>query len=217
MKRVIVVGAGGHAKIIVDMLQQNGEYEVTGLVDNAAENGFWNIPILGKDDDLVNIYQEMGIKYAFVALGNGKLREKVTARVLSAGFKLINVISKHSVISPRTLLGVGNAIMPGSIINADVKIGNGCIINTNASIDHDGNIGDYTHVAPGSVVCGGVKIGSQCLLGAGCRVIDCMVIGNNTLIGAGAAVVVNIEGNCTVVGVPARIIKKNNIVEDKNE
>lgn len=204
-----MLGAGGHAKVITDILLKNEEYDVVGLIDEADKEGFWNIPVLGGDEMLETIYRDMGISNAFVALGNGRLREKVTKKAKRAGFRLINAVSKDAVISPRASLGEGIAIMPGAVINADVEIGDGCIINTNASIDHESIIGDYTHIAPGCAICGGVSIGKHCLIGVGSRVIDHLQIGDDTLVGAGATVVKSIVGNCTVVGVPARIIKEN--------
>lgn len=201
------MGAGGHAKVIVDILQQNMEYEVVGLVDQKDKDGFWGIPVLGDDKDLPELRREINIDYAFVALGNGMLREKVTKKVIAAGFELINVISKYAVVSNRVKIGSGTAIMPEAVINADVVLGDGCIINTNASVDHEDVIGDYTHIAPGCALSGKVTVGRQCLLGTGCRVIDGITIGDNTIIGAGAVVISEIERDCTAVGVPARAIK----------
>lgn len=201
------MGAGGHAKVIVDILQQNMEYEVVGLIDQKGKEGFWSIPVLGDDDDLPKLRIEMNVDYAFVALGNGMLREKVTQKVLAAGFELINVISKYAVVSNRVKIGIGTVVMPGAVINADVVIGDGCIINTNASVDHEDVIGAYTHIAPGCAISGKVTVGRQCLLGTGCRVIDEIAIGDNAIIGAGAVVIREIEGNCTAVGVPAKSVK----------
>ena len=200
------MGAGGHAKVIVDILQQNMEYEVVGLVDQDGKEGFWGIPVLGDDEDLPKLHTELNIDYAFVALGNGMLRERVTKKVAAAGFELINVISKYAVVSNRVEIGNGTVIMPGAVINADAVMGNGCIVNTNASVDHEDVIGDYTHIAPGCALSGKVTVGRQCLLGTGCRVIDGITIGDNTIIGAGAVVIRKIHGDCTVAGIPARAI-----------
>ncbi len=209
VKKVIIVGAGGHAKVIVDMLQKNGEFEVVGFIDRAGAEGFWNIPVLGTDETVGRVCREMAIKYVFVALGSGKLREKVTEKVLAEGLQLINVVSSYAIVSDRARLGKGVAVMPGAVINADVEIGDGCIINTNASVDHDGKIGDYTHIAPGSTVSGYVSIGRQCLLGTGCRVIDRITIGDDTIVGSGAAVIRNIESGSVAVGVPAKSIRRS--------
>ncbi len=207
MKKVLLVGAGGHAKVAADILLQNQDYEIAGIVDEQAESGFWGIPVVGRDADLASVRQELGIAYAFAALGDGRLREKVTKKVLAAGYELINVISASARISERALLGQGIAVMPGAVINADVRIADGCIINTNASVDHDGVIGEFTHIAPGTAVSGYVTVGRQCLLGTGSRVIDRITIGDNVTAGAGSVIIRNINGNCTVVGVPAKRIR----------
>lgn len=207
MKKVILVGAGGHAKVAADILLQNQVYEIAGIIDEKEECGFWEIPVLGRDDDLRSVRQALGIEYAFVALGDGRCREKVTQKVLAAGYQLINVISRYALISERAVLGRGIAVMPGAVVNADVQIADGCIINTNASVDHDGVIGDFTHIAPGTAVSGSVTIGRQCLLGTGSRVIDRITIGDNVVAGAGSVIVRNISGNCTVAGVPAKKIR----------
>lgn len=208
MKAILVVGAGGHSKVIVDILQQNGEYEIAGLIDRSGTRGFWGIPVVGSDEDLDRLREELHIEYAFVALGKGQLREKVTQKVVDAGLEIISVLSKTAIISSRARIGKGTVVMPGAIINADAVIGNGCIVNTNASIDHECEIGDYTHVAPGCALSGKTIVGRQCLLGTGCRVIDGVHIGDNTIVGAGTVVIGSLEGNCTVVGVPGKIIKK---------
>lgn len=209
MKKVLIIGAGGHSKVIVDILQQNMEYEITGLIDQAGKSGFWGIPVVGSDDDLLRLRNEMHVDYAFVALGNGQLREKVTQKAMAAGYELVNVVSKDAIISSRARIGRGTVIMPGAVVNADVVIGDGCIVNTNASLDHECQIGDYTHVAPGCALSGKTVIGRQCMLGTGCRVIDGISIGDHTIIGAGAVVIDSFAGNCTVVGVPGKMIKSS--------
>ena len=207
MKKVILVGAGGHAKVIADIILQNKNYEVAGIVDERTENGFWGIPVLGRDADLLSVRHALGIAYAFVALGDCRLREKVTEKVLVAGYRLMNAISQYARISDRASLGQGIAVMPGAVINADVHIADGCIINTNASVDHDGEIGAFTHIAPGTAVSGYVTVGRRCLLGTGSRVIDRITIGDNVTVGAGSVIINNVNGNCTIAGVPAERIR----------
>lgn len=207
MKRILLIGAGGHSKVVADILQQNMEYEIAGLIDQPGKSGFWGIPVVGSDDDLARLHDEMHVSHAFVALGNGQLREKVAHKAKAAGYELVNIISKDAVISGHARIGSGTVIMPGAVVNADVEIGEGCIINTNASVDHECRIGDYTHVAPGCALSGKTQIGRQCMLGTGCRVIDGINVGDHTIIGAGTVVIGSIAGNCTVVGVPGKMIK----------
>ncbi len=208
MKKILIIGAGGHAKVIADILLQNGEYKICGLIDKNMQNGFWGIPVLGNDDSLEDIYRRGLTDCAVVALGNGRLRESITKRILDIGYRTIRVISRYAVLSSRCKIGEGTVIMPGAVINAEVEIGDGCIINTNASVDHEVKIGEYTHVAPGCAISGSVEIGRQCLIGTGSRIVDKIRIADYVTVGAGAAVVSNINVACTVVGIPARVLKK---------
>lgn len=206
MKKVILIGAGGHAKVIADIIQQNQEYCIVGLVASKKEAGFFGIPVVGTDDDLEDLFGR-GIRFAFVAIGDGKIRRRITNCLEKIGYEIINVISQQAVISARVKLGKGIAVMPGAVINADTVIEDGCIINTNASVDHDNYVGEFTHIAPGCAVAGFNRIGKDCFLGIGSRVIDRVVIGDNTIVGAGSVVIGDVMGDCTVVGTPACKIK----------
>ena len=206
MKRVIILGASGHARSVIDIITQNNEYEVHGLIGGKEEQGFWGIPVIGQDTDLQKLYDE-GIRYAFVAIGNNSVRKKLANKLKVIGYQLINVISKYAIISPHAKLETGIVVMPGAIVNAEAQIGEGCIINTNASIDHDDVIGQYSHIAPGCSISGFTKIGRECFLGTGTNVIDSIVIEDEVTIGAGSVVIRNISKGARVVGVPARQIK----------
>lgn len=206
MKKVILIGAGGHAKVIADIIQQNQEYCIAGLVASKKEVGFFEIPVVGTDDDLKDLF-DRGIQCAFVAIGDGKIRRRIMNCLEKIGYEIINVISQQAVISARAKLGKGIAVMPGAVINADTVIEDGCIINTNASVDHDNYVGEFTHIAPGCAVAGFNRIGKNCFFGIGSRVIDRIVIGDNTIVGAGSVVIRDVMGDCTVVGTPARKIK----------
>lgn len=205
-KKVVVIGAGGHAKVIVDILQQNNEYDIVGMVDKCQMPGFWGIPVIGTDSDLPQIFAE-GIGHAFVAIGSNKIRQSVSKIVEKVGFQMINAISKHAIVSPYCKIGKGVAVMSGAVINGDTFLGDGCIVNTSASIDHDCTIESYVHVAPGTNVAGGVRIRSGSFIGVGSRIIDGIIIGCNVTVGAGTVVIHDIEENCTIVGSPARKIR----------
>lgn len=206
MKDLLLIGAGGHAKVVADIILKNEEYKIIGLIAQKQEDGFWGIPVIGNDDCLQELY-EKGVSHAFVAIGDGRVREKLTKILKEIGYEIINVISNQAVVSSTVKLGKGIVIMPGAVVNADTVIEDGCIINTNSSVDHDNCIGRFTHIAPGSAIAGFNKIGRNCFLGTGCRIIDKIQIGDNSVVGAGCVVIKDIAGNCTVVGVPAQIIK----------
>ena len=200
-----MVGAGGHAHVVIDMLLQQNKYEIVGCLDPSG--GYCGeIPVLGDDNLLENLY-EQGVHNAFVALGSNKIRKRIFEKCHNIGYSMINVISSNAVVSPRAKMGQGNIIMHGAIINAGTQIGDGCIINTNASVDHDCIINDFTHVAPGSAIAGATSVGAECFLGIGCRIIDGIHIGDNVTLGAGAVAINDLQSDATAVGVPARIIK----------
>lgn len=206
--KLIILGSGGHSKVVIDIVKQNSEYEIEGLIDNNVGDEILGIPVIGNDDDLIKIF-ESGIKNAFVAIGSNNVRKKLLIKLKNLGFNLINVISMNSIISETVNLGSGILIMPGAIINSSSQINDGCIINTNSSVDHDCIVGEYTHIAPGCTIAGSVKIGKKCFLGVGTKVIDGIEIQDETIIGAGATIVKSMEGHSTIVGTPGKIIKRN--------
>ncbi len=206
-EKILIIGAGPHSKVIIDMVLEESKYEIVGLVDK--EQGFevLGIPVIADDSALVTIY-ESGIKKAFIAIGNNRIRAKIYQELIKIGFELVNVVSLNAKLSQHTKLGNGIAIMPGAVINADAVIGDNCIINTNASIDHDCIVGKNVHIAPGVAISGSTHIGEGTQIGTGASVIDKVTIGEWCIIGAGSVVVSNIESNTKAFGVPAKTIEK---------
>lgn len=206
MSRVAVIGAGGHAKVIIDLLRGSG-HEVVACLDAGREGQtVCGIPVLGDEQIVLPELAAKGVDAVFVALGDNRLRQKIVARVAGMGFEMISAIGRSAVISPSATIGAGCAIMEGAIVNADSRIGNFAIINTNASVDHDCVVGDFTHIAPGSVLAGGVNVGREVFLGAGTRVIPGITVKEGSVVGAGAVVVRNIDTAGTWVGLPAKQI-----------
>lgn len=212
MHKLIVIGAGGHARSVIDIVLDNNEYELVGCVDSAyparttVEN-MGDISIIGNDDSLSSL-REQGVECFFVAIGDGRLRRKLYNKALEAGLLPINVISKHSRISSRAKLGKGICVMAGAVINVNCIVSDGVIVNTNCSIDHDCSIGEFSHIAPGTAISGTTRIGQCTHIGTNCAVIDGIKIGDNSYIGAGASVVSDIPDNVLAYGVPCRIVKQ---------
>lgn len=206
-EKMVIVGAGGHAKVIADIIRQNGKYEIVGLVDGLDKEGFGGLEIIGDDSCLDNLLQQ-GIRKAFIAVGDNHIRRRLFETAQNIGFEMINVVSRQAIVSPEVKMGEGNVVMPGAVINVDTVIQNGCIVNTNCSIDHDGKIGNFVHVAPGAAIAGNVAVGDGTFCGIGCRIVDKISVGENVVVGAGAVIISDIESDCTVVGVPAKCIKK---------
>ena len=204
--RVLLVGGGGHARVILDILTANEEYEIAGFTSiekDEKTTSLFACAHLGTDKALPHLYST-GTTNAFVAIGNNQRRKASTQELKALGFTLINAISRHAVLSRHATLGVGIAVMPGAIVNAGTEVGDGAIINTNASVDHDCLIGAFSHIAPGATIAGSVKIGEEVLIGVGARIIPGVTIGNRAIIAAGAVVIHDVAPNVMVAGVPAK-------------
>jgi len=204
-KGVVIIGSGGHAKVVIELVRAEGKYQIKGCT-GLGESGFvlGDVPILGTDSVLPAMLAN-GAKKAFVAIGDNHLRQRLFVQVSEMGFELINAISPDAVVSPSATLGRGIAIMAGAIINASTQIGDGAIINTNAGVDHDCRIGNGAHIGPGTVLAGNVEIGSEAFLGVGTCVVPGVRIGRRTIVGAGSVVVRDLPDGVTAMGVPARI------------
>jgi UDP-perosamine 4-acetyltransferase len=206
-QQTIIIGAGGHAKVIIDILRAAPAVELVGCTAMTTKSGFVaGVPVLGDDSILPELYAQ-GIQQAFVAIGDNRIRRQMARTAADIGYTLINAISRYAYISPSASLGSGIAIMPGAVVNAEVCIQDYVIVNTGASIDHESVLGEACHIAPGSHLSGNVRVGEGALLGTGTQVIDGMTVGAWSILGAGAVVVRNIPEQCLAVGVPARIIK----------
>ncbi len=208
MKRLVILGASGHAKVIVGMLEEMGTWEIAGCTSGGGNDGeLLGYPVLGGDDILPKL-RDSGIRHAFVAIGDNWLRRRVSERVRQAGFALTNVVSPKAIVHPRVQLGCGVAVMAGAVIQVDSVLGDGVIVNTGATVDHDCRIGSYAHLAPGVNLAGNVEIGEGTLLGVGSCVVPRIRVGSWAVVGAGAAVIEDVPDAVTVVGVPARVIKR---------
>lgn len=206
--RVVLIGGGGHARVILDILTGGGEYEIAGFTSVETDektSTLFACPRLGTDAILPELYAS-GIRHAFVAIGDNHRRKQAGAQLVA--FELVNAISPHAIISRHVTLGKGIAVMAGAVINAGTEVGDGAIINTNSSVDHDCVVGAFAHVAPGAALAGGVKIGEEVLIGIGARVIPGVTIGARSVVGAGAAVIGDLPARVLAAGVPAQVKKK---------
>jgi UDP-perosamine 4-acetyltransferase len=205
MYSLVILGGGGHAKVVVDVLRSAGSFKPIGYT--AREPGpplAGDVPYLGTDQYLPTLRDK--VPHAFVAIGNNATRLAIGKMLAAQGFRLPPALSAQAVISPSARIGRGAVIMPGAIVNADATVGDFVIVNTGASIDHDCVIGPGAHIAPGTSVCGSVVVGELAFVGVGASIIRGVNVGPRAIVGAGAAVVRDVPSDVTVVGVPARPI-----------
>ena len=202
-KKLVIIGASGHGKVIADIAKKNGYEEIAFLDDNEDVTTCAGCKVVGTSKDILNFSN----RDFFVAIGNARIRKMVMQKLIDNGLNIVTLIHPNAVVDESVKLGFGTVVMAGAVINAEAEIGNGAIINTCSSVDHDCRIGDYVHISVGSHVCGTVTIKDNTWVGAGSTVINNVSICEDCLIGIGAAVVDNIGEKGTYVGVPARKIK----------
>ncbi len=204
---VVVVGAGGHAKVCIELLRAMGETVDYCVGSNDGPAACVGVPVLAGDEHLLQLF-EQGYRRAFIAIGANAVRLKLAETAIAAGYELVNAISPTAVISPSARLGHGIAVMAGAVVNAESTIADLCIVNTGATVDHDGCVGKAAHIAPQCALAGNVTVGKLSFLGVGCRVIPGVAIGERVMIGAGSTVLADVPSNTTCVGTPAKQIKR---------
>ena len=203
---IVVIGAGGHAKVCIELLRAMGEQVDFCVGSPGSAPSCVGVTVLYGDEHLARLFAD-GYRRIFIALGANRRRVTLARIATELGYELVNAVSPHAVVSPSARLGSGIAIMAGAVINAEVAIDDLAIINTGASIDHDCVIGAGAHIAPQSALAGNVHVGAASFLGVGCKVNPDMRIGDDVTIGSGAVVICDIADGATAVGVPARRIK----------
>ncbi len=222
MKDIIIIGAGGHASVVIDIIEsmkKNGhEINIKGLIDDNEEiTEFMGYPILGKLVDIL-VYTNNDTEFV-IAIGNNEIRRKIAIELKD--LKYFTAIHPTSIIGTNVSIGNGTVVMPRSVINVNsvigkhsiinsgaiVVIGKHSIINSGAIVEHDNKIGNFTHISPGAVLAGGVTVGNSTQIGANSVVIQCLNIGSNSIVGAGSTVIRDIESNVTAVGTPAKVLK----------
>lgn len=210
MEKIVLVGAGGHCKVIIDIIKSMRKYEIVCITDSkGVGDKIFDIPIIGSDEVLPQVYKG-GVRNAFVCLGsinNIGFRDKIYYKLRKIGYEVPKLIHNKAIVSPYAKIEDGTCVMAGAVVNAGAVIQENCIINTSSIIEHDCVIGRNSHISPGANLAGGVKIGDNSHVGMGASIIQGVTIGTNVVIGAGAVVLEDLKDNVTAVGIPSKIIK----------
>ena len=201
MKRLVIIGAGGHGKVIADSALKNGYTEVC-FVDDHAVGMCMGLPIIGTGAELDNLND--GRTVFLIGIGSNQTRKRIAER---AALPWATLVHPSAQLAADVTLGPGTVVMAGAVINASAKVGAHCIINTGAIVEHDNVLGDYVHISPKAALGGTVRVGAATHIGIGAAVRNNVEICENCTVGAGAVVVRNIHCGGTYVGVPARIMK----------
>ncbi|MNJ45453.1 putative acetyltransferase EpsM [compost metagenome] len=205
MKKLAIIGASGHGKVVADTAECCG-WDTIEFFDDAwpglVTNGTW--PVVGTTADLLARVQDY--QGVLVAIGNNDIRQRKLNELKVVGARLPVLQHPGSVVSRHASLGAGTVVFATAVVNAYARIGEGCILNTGSSVDHDCQLGDCVHVCPGARLAGMVKVGDLSWIGIGACVRQVLNIGTRVVVGAGAAVVNDISDNMTVAGVPARAL-----------
>jgi len=206
MPRLIILGAGGHAKVVADTAVATNRYNDIAFLDDGFPERQRHLawPIIGQ----ISNWSEYKDKADFViAIGDNKARFSFYQELTAAEQKLPNIIHPTAVISPYANLGRGNVIFANAVVNPGCIIANAAIINTAASIDHDCTLADAVHISPGTRLAGSVNVGKLSWLGIGSTVIQGVNIAENTQTGAGAVVTQSTNPNLLYIGIPAKPVK----------
>jgi sugar O-acyltransferase (sialic acid O-acetyltransferase NeuD family) len=197
-------GAGGHGKVVADILFGNG-HEVTAFIDdNLVAQTNYGVPLVAASD----IDPKAAMKL-IVAIGLNHVRRKVVGDIQTRFDNATFIIAIHrsAIVAPSVQIGVGTVIGAGAIIGPDVVIGQHCVVNTGACVDHDGLLGDFVSVAPGATLGGTVKLDSGVYVGLGANIIHGRQIGANTVVGAGSTLISHLPANVLALGTPCRILR----------
>ena len=208
--RCLIVGAGGHGRVVLDILCQAGLFEVVGFVDSNARllgHRVDGVRVVGQPSDLARLREELDAHAAVVGIGDNGARRHLAEQLQNLGYTLINAIHPSANIARNASLGNNVVVAAGALVCAHCQIGDHVILNTGCIVDHESLVGTATHICPGARVAGRVVIEAGAFVGIGATIIQSLRVGYEAVVGAGAVVIQDVAPMTTVVGVPAREAK----------
>lgn len=201
MTKLVIIGAGGHGRVLIELFRAMGGFEIIGVVAQSSPPSLLGVPWLGDEQRLGALRRE-GVEAACVAVGDNASRNRLGG--LLAGFALPAAVHPAALVSPSAVIGPGAVVMARAVLGCQARLERLAILNTGAIAEHDVVLEECAHAAPGSVLCGAAVLGARALLGAGAAVRPGVRIGADVVVGLGAAVVADIPAGARVGGVPAR-------------
>jgi len=210
MDEILIIGASGHAQVIIETIKLNNEYQIYGLIDSYKSKGeeALGYAVLGTED-IISDLRKKGINKGVIAIGDNWSRYQMYIKIKESNpdFEFVSIIHPSSVISPSAKIGKGSVILASVKINTLALVGDGCILNTNSSFGHDGAMSNFSSIAPGVTIGGNVSIGFCSAISLGANIIQGLSIGEHSIIGAGSLVLKDVPNNVLAYGVPANEIK----------
>lgn len=203
-QEIVIFGAGGHAKVIVDIIEKQNLYRIKNIIETQPKSkNFMGYEVQSEKEFFENPYVQKGL----IAIGDNFIRSNIANKLLSVlpSFKFVVAIHPSAQIAKNVVIGGGTCVMANVAVNTDSQIGEHVILNTNCSVDHDCTLQDFSSVAPNAALGGNCKIGTMSAISIGATVIHGINIGNNTVVGAGATVTRNLEENGLYIGTPAKL------------
>ena len=215
--RVLILGAGGHGRVVLDILLQARQCNVVGFLDNnPAIQGrrVDGIPVYGTIDDLEHFCRELDLAGVIIAIGDNGTRRGLARHIDATGIQLVNAIHPSATLAINATVGRNVVIAAGVVVCAHCQIGDSTILNTGCIIDHQTMIGEGTHICPGVRIAGRVKVEPGSFIGIGATIVPNITLGCECIVGAGTVVIEDVSSLCTVVGVPARPVNLASASED---
>lgn len=214
MNNIIIVGCSGHAKVVIDIIEQENKYKIIGILDRLDNVGInvYGYSVIGTEEDLPLLVNKHNIVGGIIGIGDNFIRRKVSKRIkeIASTFQFINAIHPSSTVGKNVKMGVGNVLVAGARVNADAIIGDHCILNTNSSLGHEGIMKNYSSLSSNATIGGGAVIGECSIVALSATVLHNRKIGEHTVIGSGSLVVKDIPENVVAFGSPSKIIRKRN-------
>ncbi len=203
MENIILVGGGGHCSSCIDVVEQEGKFQIAGIIDMPDKLGtsLLGYPIIGNDEDLPKLVKTY--QYFLITLGQIKSPQRridLFEKLLQLDVQLPTIVSPHAYISPHATVGAGTIVMHNSLINAGAMVGDNCIINSHSLIEHDATVGDHCHISTGAIINGGTQIAGYTFVGSGSVVRDNIRIGSHSLIGGGVSVMEEVPDHSFYTG-----------------